>query len=106
LIIGSDVCYEDPLPAALAATIGARLSRDGLAWLVLPARDWPGETGERVIERFVKALEKRNLRVETERAPDLEDEEYEGGTFVKHEEGTVSVFVTRRSRDQKSLQKS
>ena len=94
LIIGSDVCYEDPLPRALAATVRRRLAPNGTAWLVLPVRAWPGETGFEVIGRLVKEFEKRNLRVAVEKAPDLADEEYEGGTFVRHEEGMVSVFVT------------
>ena len=95
LIIGSDVCYEDPLPRALAATVARRLAPNGIAWLVLPVRAWPGETGSQVIGRLVAEFEKRNLRVSVEKAPDLADEEYEGGTFVRHEEGIVSVFVTR-----------
>jgi len=95
LIIGSDVCYEDPLPRALAATVSQRLAPHGTAWLVLPVRAWPGETGSQVIGRLVTEFEKRNLRVSVEKAPDLADEEYEGGTFVRHEEGMVSVFVTR-----------
>ena len=37
LILGSDVCYEDPLPRALAHVLSQRLATPGLAWLVLPA---------------------------------------------------------------------
>ena len=35
----------------------------------------------------------RGLEVETEKAEDLREEEYEGGTFVKHEEGMVHVWA-------------
>ena len=52
VILGSDVCYEDPLPKALAHTLSKRLARPGVAWLTLPVRDWPGESGEAVIERL------------------------------------------------------
>ena len=95
LIVGSDVCYEDPLPRALAATVDARLKKNGLCWFVLPVRAWPNETGAATIARLVAAFELRNLRVEVEKAPDLADDEYEGGTFVRHDGGMVSVFVTR-----------
>ena len=42
VILGSDVCYEDPLPEALAHTLSKRLATPGVAWLTLPVRDWPG----------------------------------------------------------------
>ena len=96
LIVGSDVCYEDPLPRALAATVASRLRRDGLCWLVLPVRAWPNETGSAVIRRLITEFEREGLRVAMEKAPDLADDEYVGGTFVRHDEGMVSVFVTRR----------
>ena len=53
VILGSDVCYEDPLPEALAHTLSKRLATPGVAWLTLPVRDWPGESGEAVIDRLV-----------------------------------------------------
>lgn len=95
LILGSDVCYEDPLPAALAATLAARLADPGLAWLVLPVRDWPGESGEAVVRRLARECERRGLRAAIEPAPDLPEEEYEGGTFAKHPGGMVHVWVRR-----------
>lgn len=93
LIIGSDVCYEDPLPTALAAVLRARLAPGGRAWLTLPVRDWPGVKGAEVIQRLVDEMRARGLEVETEKAEDLREEEYEGGTFVKHEEGMVHVWA-------------
>ena len=96
LIVGSDVCYEDPLPRALAATVARRLKPNGVCWLVLPVRAWPNETGAAVIARLVNEFERAGMRVALEKAPDLADEEYEGGTFVRHDGGMVSVFVTKR----------
>lgn len=97
LIIGSDVCYEDPLPRALAATVARRLEPNGVCWLVLPVRAWPNETGEAVVARLVNEFERVGLSVVLEKAPDLAEEEYEGGTFVRHDGGMVSVFVTKRA---------
>jgi hypothetical protein len=82
LILGSDVCYEDPLPKALAHVLSQRLASPGLAWLVLPVRDWPNETGMAVIERLVGEARAMGLHVTVETAPALADEEYEGGTMV------------------------
>ena len=93
VILGSDVCYEDPLPKALAHTLSRRLARPGVAWLTLPVRDWPGESGEAVIERLVKFATDLGMAVTVEKAPDLEEEEYEGGTFVRHRGGMVHVWL-------------
>ena len=97
LILGSDVCYDDPLPRALAATICKKLANPGLAWLVLPVRDWPDEPGFTVIDKLVESLKTYDpeLQITVEKAPDLRDEEYEGGTFVRHALGMVSVWVRR-----------
>lgn len=95
LIIGSDVCYEDPLPSALAATIDKRLANPGTAYLVLPVRDWPGVCGIDLIDKLVHGLRSRGMNVDVEKAPDLDDDEYQGGTFVKHPLGMVSVWVRR-----------
>jgi hypothetical protein len=65
--------------------------------LVLPVRAWPNETGAAVIARLVNEFERAGMRVALEKAPDLADEEYEGGTFVRHDGGMVSVFVTKRA---------
>jgi hypothetical protein len=46
-----------------------------------------------VIQRLVDEMRARGLEVETEKAEDLREEEYEGGTFVKHEEGMVHVWA-------------
>ena len=35
------------------------------------------------------------MTVDVEKAPDLDDDEYQGGTFVKHPLGMVSVWVRR-----------
>lgn len=93
VILGSDVCYEDPLPRALAHTLSKRLARPGVAWLTLPVRDWPGESGEAVIERLVNFATNLGMAATVEKAPDLEEEEYEGGTFVRHRGGMVHVWL-------------
>ena len=54
-------------------------------------------TGEAVVARLVNEFEQVGLRVVLEKAPDLAEEEYEGGTFVRHDGGMVSVFVTKRA---------
>ena len=64
-----------------------------MAWLTLPVRDWPGESGEAVIERLVKFATDLGMAVTVEKAPDLEEEEYEGGTFVRHRGGMVHVWL-------------
>ena len=96
LILGSDVCYEDPLPKALAHVLSQRLAEPGLAWLVLPVRDWPNETGMAVIERLVSEARALGMVVRVETAPDLADEEYDGGTMVKHEGGMVHVWLRHK----------
>lgn len=93
LILGSDVCYEDPLPIALAHVLSQRLTTTGLAWLVLPVRDSPGETGMAMIDRLVGEARGLGMRVDVETAPDLAEEEYEGGTMVQHEGGMVHVWL-------------
>ena len=93
LVLGSDVCYEDPLPKALAHVLSQRLSSTGLAWLVLPVRDWPNEKGMAVIERLVAEARRLGMRVDMEKAPDLEDDEYDGGTMVAHSGGMVHVWL-------------
>lgn len=93
LVLGSDVCYEDPLPKALAHVLSQRLASPGLAWLVLPVRDWPNEAGMAVIERLVGEARGLGMHVEVEKAPDLADEEYEGGTMVRHKGGMVHVWL-------------
>ena len=95
VILGSDVCYEDPLPEALAHTLSKRLATPGVAWLTLPVRDWPGESGEAVIDRLVNFATDLGMAATVEKAPDLEEDEYEGGTFVRHRGGMVHVWLRR-----------
>ena len=95
VILGSDVCYEDPLPEALAHTLSKRLATPGVAWLTLPVRDWPGESGEAVIDRLVNFATNLGMAATVEKAPDLEEDEYEGGTFVRHRGGMVHVWLRR-----------
>ena len=95
VILGSDVCYEDPLPEALAHTLSKRLATPGVAWLTLPVRDWPGESGEAVIDRLVNFANNLGMAATVEKAPDLEEDEYEGGTFVRHRGGMVHVWLRR-----------
>ena len=71
----------------------ARLAPGGLAWLVLPVRDWPGENGMTTIERLRDECDESGLRAVVERAPDLEEHEYDGGTMVKHDGGMVHVWI-------------
>jgi|EP00982_Pelagococcus_subviridis_P006099 hypothetical protein len=71
----------------------ARLAPGGLAWLVLPVRDWPGENGMTTIERLRDECVESGLRAVVERAPDLEEHEYDGGTMVKHDGGMVHVWI-------------
>ena len=59
----------------------------------VPPVDRPGVKGAEVIQRLVDEMRARGLEVETEKAEDLREEEYEGGTFVKHEEGMVHVWA-------------
>ena len=93
LILGSDVCYEDPLPMALAHVLSQRLEPTGLAWLVLPVRDWPNEKGMAVIERLASQARELGMVVNVEKAPDLEEDEYDGGTMVAHSGGMVHVWL-------------
>jgi len=95
VILGSDVCYEDPLPEALAHTLSKRLATPGVAWLTLPVRDWPGESGEAVIDRLVNFATDLGMAATVEKAPDLEEDEYEGRTFVRHRRGMVHVWLRR-----------
>ena len=95
VILGSDVCYEDPLPEALAHTLSKRLATPGVAWLTLPVRDWPGESGEAVIDLLVNFATNLGMAATVEKAPDLEEDEYEGGTFVRHRGGMVHVWLRR-----------
>ena len=95
VILGSDVCYEDPLPEALAHTLSKRLATPGVAWLTLPVRGWPGESGEAVIDRLVNFATDLGMAATVEKAPDLEEDEYEGGTFVRHRGGMVHVWLRR-----------
>ena len=95
VILGSDVCYEDPLPEALAHTLSKRLATPGVAWLTLPVRDWPGESGEAVIDRLVNFATDLGMAATVEKAPDLEEDEYEGGTFVRHRGGMVHMWLRR-----------
>ena len=95
VILGSDVCYEDPLPEALAHTLSKRLATPGVAGLTRPVRDWPGESGEAVIDRLVNFATDLGMAATVEKAPDLEEDEYEGGTFVRHRGGMVHVWLRR-----------
>ena len=95
VILGSDVCYEDPRPEGLAHTLSKRLATPGVAWLTLPVRDWPGESGEAVIDRLVNFATDLGMAATVEKAPDLEEDEYEGGTFVRHRGGMVHVWLRR-----------
>ena len=50
---------------------------------------------EAVVRRLARECERRGLRAAIEPAPDLPEEEYEGGTFAKHPGGMVHVWVRR-----------
>ena len=80
-------------PSTLATAHAAASTRPGVAWLTLPVRDWPGESGEAVIERLVKFASDLGMAATVEKAPDLDEEEYEGGTFVRHRGGMVHVWL-------------
>ncbi len=50
-----------------------------------------------MIDKLVESLKTYDpeLQITVEKAPDSRDEEYEGGTFVRHALGMVSVWVRR-----------
>jgi len=46
-----------------------------------------------VIERLVGEARALGMHVAVEAAPDLEDDEYDGGTMVRHPGGMVHVWL-------------
>ena len=79
--------HRAPPPAAAAAAADA-----AAAYVLALSPEWAAQL-KPTIERLRDECVESGLRAVVERAPDLEEHEYDGGTMVKHDGGMVHVWI-------------